>query len=375
MSPSHVQRRGKPPEGPPIDPDLSGMVGRLPVREKIERLLKAVRGAKRALILTHDNPDPDSIAAAVALGLILEERAGVDCRVGYGGIIGRSENLALVKVLRLPVVPVSQVVFDEYDLLALVDTQQPVGNHSLPPQYTASLVIDHHPLREGPTTARFADVGGDFGATSTMLVEYLRAARIEPTVEVATALYYGIKADTRDLGRETTQSDIDAYLWLFSRADKVALGHIEHPEVPARYFQLYHTAIERAKVYPGAIITDLGEVYSPDMVAEVAERMMYLEGIKWSLAVGSYRSQLYLSLRVKDRRMNAGRLIREICHDRGGSSGGHGSMAGARIPLWGTRAQRLALKRDILSRFRDAFSIGKERAVSLLEAGLPTGHS
>ena len=199
-----------------------------------------------------------------------------------------------------------------------------------------------------------------------MILEYLRAARIEPSVEVATALFYGIKADTRDLGRQTTQTDIDSYLWLFPRIDKALLSQIEHPELPQRYFQLYHAAIEAARLYGDAIITDLGEVYSPDMVAEVAERMSFLEGIKWSLAVGSYRSQLYLSLRTKDRRMNAGRLIRGVCEDRGGSAGGHGSMAGARLPMWGNRAQRASMKRQILKSFLEGFGVEGEKPVPLL---------
>jgi nanoRNase/pAp phosphatase (c-di-AMP/oligoRNAs hydrolase) len=116
------------------------------------------------------------------------------------------------------------------------------------------------------------------------------------------------------------------------------------------------------------VVTDLGEVYSPDMVAEVAERMVFLEGIKWSLASASYRSQLYLSMRTNDRRMNAGRLIREICEDQGGSSGGHGSMAGARIPLSGTRAQRDALKRTMVRRFLEAIGLAGVRPVSILSA-------
>ncbi len=338
----------------------------LPARAKLERLLRVARGKKKALIFTHDNPDPDALAAAVTLAHILERRAGVEARVGYGGIIGRAENIAFVKMLRLPVSHVSQIDFDEYDLFGLVDTQPPVRNHSLPSRLRADIVIDHHPLRDESLQAPFADVGGDFGATSTMLVEYLRAARLEPSVEVATGLFYGIKADTRDLGRETTQTDIDCYLWLFPRCDKQLLGQIEHPELPARYFQLYHTAIERAKVYDTAIVTNLEEVYSPDMVAEVAERMMFLDGMKWSLAYGTFRNQLFVSLRVKDRRMNAGRLIREICADYGGSSGGHGSMAGARLPLSGRANQRKALKRELVGRFLEAFGVAGERPVSLL---------
>ncbi|HYX90107.1 MAG TPA: DHH family phosphoesterase [Myxococcaceae bacterium] len=349
------------------EPPSNGTVARLSFQEKLGRLYAAAKGRRRALVLTHDNPDPDSLAAAVGLAHLLETRAGVDSAVvGYGGIIGRAENIAFVKVLKLPVTPISQIVFSEYDLIALVDTQPPVGNHSLPPSRVADVVIDHHPLREESLASPYADVGGDYGATSTMLVEYLRAARINPDPELATALFYGIKADTRDLGRQTTSTDVDSYLWLFPRIDKHLLGQIEHPDLPARYFQLYHKAFERAKVYGTAIVTDLGEVYSPDMVAEVAERLMFLEGMKWSLSYGSHRSQLYFSLRTKDRRMNAGRLIREVCENRSGSSGGHGSMAGARIPLWGTRAQRSALKREIVKDFLERFGVKREKPVPLL---------
>jgi nanoRNase/pAp phosphatase (c-di-AMP/oligoRNAs hydrolase) len=338
----------------------------LPVRAKLERLMKVVKGKKKALVLTHDNPDPDSIASGVALAHLLERRAGLEAKVGYGGIIGRAENIAFVRLLKLPVVPISQVVFDEYDVLALVDTQPSVGNHSLPMRCCFDIVIDHHPLRDESLQVSFADVGGDFGATSSMLVEYLRAAHLEPSVQVATALFYGIKADTRDLGRQTTPSDVESYLWLFPKVEKQLLGQIEHPELPRQYFQLYHTAIERAKTYGSAIVTDLAEVYSPDMVAEVAERMMFLEGIKWSLAYGTFGGQIYFSLRTKDRRMNAGRLIREICEDSGGSSGGHGSMAGARLPLAGSKPQKAALKKEMLRRFLEAFGVEDEKPTPLL---------
>jgi nanoRNase/pAp phosphatase (c-di-AMP/oligoRNAs hydrolase) len=371
-TPTLHSRRSPASAGGELTEPPSTRLAHLPARDKLERLLRVAKGHRRALILTHDNPDPDSMAAAVALAHLLERRAGLEAQVGYGGIIGRAENIAFVKVLRLPVSHVSQLDFTEFDLFGLVDTQPPVGNHSLPAKLRADIVVDHHPLRDESLLAPFADVGGDYGATSTMLVEYLRAARLEPSVEVATALFYGVKADTRDLGRQTTQTDIDTYLWLFPRMDKQLLSQIEHPELPARYFQLYHTAFERAKVYGDtAIVTDLEEVYSPDMVAEVAERLMFLEGMKWSLAYATYRNQLFLSLRVKDRRMNAGRLIREICEDYGGSSGGHGSMAGARIPLSGRANQRKAVKRELVRRFLEAFGVADERPVALLSAPSP----
>ncbi len=329
-----------------------------PVRARLERLLQHARGHRRALVLSHDNPDPDSIAAAAALGHILEQVAGVPALLAYGGIVGRAENRAMVRVLKLPLVPISRVSLDDYDLIAMVDTQPEQGNHSLPARRFPDIVIDHHPERPETRLAPVADVGGQMGATSTILAEYFRAGGLRLSPCLATALYYGIKADTRDLGRETTPTDVDAYLWLFPAVDKEALAQIEHPRLPLEYFRLYHTAIERALLYEHAVVCDLAEVYAPDMVAEVAERFLFLDDVKWSLGFGEYDGQLYFSLRTSDRRMNAGRLIREVIEERGGTAGGHGSMAGARIPLRGLGpAARSRVKQELVQRFLREFGV------------------
>ena len=325
---------------------------------KLDRLVQFARSHRKALILTHDNPDPDSLAAGVALAWLLESLAGVEALVAYGGIVGRAENRALIRVLHLPVVPVSRVVFDDYDLICMVDTQPEQGNHSLPPRHFPDVVIDHHPERPDSHLAPISDVGGPIGATSTVVVEYLRASRLEVPPAIATALFYGIKADTRDLGRQTTPQDVDAYLWLYPRTEKDALGEIEHPPVSAEYFALSHTAIERARIYTTPSSSPLGELYAPDMVAEVAERFLYLEGMRWSLAFGRYDGDLYYSIRTHERRVNAGRLIRDIIEPRGGSAGGHGSMAGARLPARDLSPRALTrLSEAVLEEFLEAFGV------------------
>jgi nanoRNase/pAp phosphatase (c-di-AMP/oligoRNAs hydrolase) len=337
------------------------------IRSKLDRLVHYAKSHEKALILTHDNPDPDSIAAGVALAHLLEKLAGVEAVVAYGGIVGRSENRALVKVLKLPVVPVARVEFDEYDLICMVDTQPEQGNHSLPARHFPDVVIDHHPERPDSHLAPIADVGGPIGATSTLLAEYFRASGLKVPAPVATALFYGIKADTRDLGRQTTKQDVEAYLWLFPMADKDALGEIEHPKLPADYFALQHSAIERAQVFEDVVVCDLGEIYAPDMVAEVAERFMYLEGMRWSLAFAEYEDALFFSVRTGDRRMNAGRLIRDVIEAKGGSAGGHGTMAGARIPVKGlSAAARRRLRDELVRDFLDAFGVGSRRPRKLV---------
>jgi nanoRNase/pAp phosphatase (c-di-AMP/oligoRNAs hydrolase) len=346
----------------------AGVVTGLSTEEKVARLVQLAAGRQQALILTHDNPDPDSLASAVALGYLLERRAGLPSRITYGGIVGRAENRAMMRVLHLPVTPLSRIDFDEYDLFALVDTQPSVGNHSLPEaRHPPDVVIDHHPPRPACERAPYCDVGSHYGATCSILVEYLRAARLEPDPQTATALLYGIKSDTRDLGRQTYAIDVDGYLYLFPRADLGALALIEHPALPARYFRLYELAYKRARVHQSVVEVDLGEVYSPDLVAEIAERLVALEGMKWSLALGSFEGQLIVSMRTNDRRMNAGRLIRSICEEFGGSSGGHGAMAGARLPLEGSRAEQERFRRKLLRRFLTGFGATDLRGTPLLE--------
>jgi nanoRNase/pAp phosphatase (c-di-AMP/oligoRNAs hydrolase) len=336
-------------------------------RARLDRLVQYARSHEHALILTHDNPDPDSIAAGVALAYLLEKLASVHAIVAYGGIIGRAENRALVKVLRLPVVPVARVVFDDYDLICMVDTQPEQGNHSLPARHFPDVVIDHHPERPDSHLAPIADVGGRIGATSTVLAEYIRASGLKMPAQVSTALFYGIKADTRDLGRQTTQQDIDTYLWLYPMVDKEALARIEHPVLPADYFRLYHTAIEKAQVYGDAVVCDLADIYAPDMVAEVAERFMSLEDMRWSLAFGEYEDSLYFSIRTSDRRMNAGRLIREVIEAKGGSAGGHGTMAGARLSVKDLgQAAAKRLREELVRDFLDAFGIRARKPKKLV---------
>jgi len=237
----------------------------------------------------------------------------------------------------------------------------------LPARVFPDVVIDHHPERPESRLAPVADVGGEMGATSTVVADYFRASGLKVPPQIATALFYGIKADTRDLGRETTRPDVDAYLWLFPVVDKQALAEIEHPRLPAEYFRLYHTAIEKAVVHGDAVVCSLGRVYSPDMVAEVAERFLFLGDMRWSLAFGAYEGSLYFSLRTSDRRMNAGKLIREVIEEQGGSAGGHGSMAGARISLRGLRPHaRRKLQRDLLHRFLREFGVSHRRPRKLV---------
>ncbi|MEI7705050.1 MAG: bifunctional oligoribonuclease/PAP phosphatase NrnA [Deltaproteobacteria bacterium] len=344
-----------------------GGSSRSEVRARLDRLVEFARSHKKALILTHDNPDPDSIASGVALAWLLERLAGIEAVVAYGGVVGRAENRALVKVLRLPVFPLSRISFSDYDLIAMVDTQPEQGNHSLPAAHFPDVVIDHHPEQPESRLAVVADVGRDTGSTSTLVTDYLRASGLDIPSPIATALFYGIKSDTRDLERETTPPDVEAYLWLFPRADTEALSRIERPRLPEDHFRLLHAAVAQARVYGDAVICDLGKIYYPDLAAEVADRFLSMGDVKWSLALGEYRGSLYFSVRTRDRRMNAGKMIREIIEGEGGNAGGHGSMAGARLAVRRMSVvERQRMMRRVLRAFLREFGVSGTRPRKLV---------
>src|SRR2546430_12600598 len=116
----------------------------------------------------------------------------------------------------------------EYDRVAMVDAQPAVFEE---PPGEIDLVIDHHPT-EAPVRARLRDVRPSYGATSTILTEYLRAVDVKVSPRLATALLYGIKADTLALERGATRADMDAFAFLHGLANHGALRRIERPELP-----------------------------------------------------------------------------------------------------------------------------------------------
>ncbi|RMG18529.1 MAG: bifunctional oligoribonuclease/PAP phosphatase NrnA [Deltaproteobacteria bacterium] len=326
----------------------------------LKALDRLAAGRRSAVALTHDNPDPDAMASAAGIKWLLEERHGLPCELAYGGIIGRAENREFVRVLKVPMVPVHRIRFGTKDFLALVDTQPATGNHSAPLDRTIDLVVDHHPLREGGEGAGLSIVSGDYGATSSIVTQLIRAAGLKPGPELATALFYGVKTDTRSLGRESNAADTEAYNWLFPLSDQTLLTRIEHPEVPRSYFVAYHHAIEAARIYGNVVLLDLGEAYTPDIVPEIAERFIQLEGAKWTVALGRFEEELFLSVRTNDKRRNAGNKVRELTSDLGGSAGGHGQMAGARIPLSGLGKRKAkALTEEVKSRFLNALCVAE----------------
>ena len=185
-----------------------------PDSNHVGELIEWLRGRGKVLIVTHDNPDPDSIASAVALRHLILVKTGQNAVLTYGGVIGRSENRKMVELLEIPLVPICELDLSQFNVVCMVDTQPLAGNNSLPAEQTVHLVIDHHLPKRDLSDICWVDVREHYGASATILYEYLNSQDVSINTRLATSLFYAIKSETQDLGREWSKADRDAYLKL-----------------------------------------------------------------------------------------------------------------------------------------------------------------
>ncbi|MBM4025322.1 MAG: hypothetical protein FJ280_07935, partial [Planctomycetes bacterium] len=265
---------------------------------KLQRLTELLTGKVYLLVVVQDSPDPDSLAAAVALRRLAKGLANLQCSIACGGTVGRGENRALVNYLNLNLRPIREIDYSKFDLIAMVDTQPGTGNNSLPETILPQIVIDHHPIRRQTRMVPFTDVRSGYGATSTILIEYLIEAGITPDTPLATALLYGIRSDTQDLGREAARADVEGIEFLYPFANKRMLSIIQRGKVPRVYYQMLADALRNARVQGRAIITELGDIDNPDMIAEVADLLLREDETTWTMCTGYWRDKLLISIRT-----------------------------------------------------------------------------
>lgn len=303
--------------------------------EAVDALCEAAQGAKSALIVTHDDPDPDAIASGMALAYLFQQRLNLAATLAHGGIIGRAENKGMVGLLAIKMRDLDQLEPGEYDVVALVDAQPGAGNVHPPQEVTPTMVIDHHSaVRSELTGVQLVDIPTACGATSTILTGYLKATDVAPDHRTATALFYGVKSDTMELARGATEADVEAYLYLLPLADARILAQIEHAQVPLAYFRAFEEALERTYIYDDVVICNLGSMAWRDLGAEMADFLLRWEGACWIICMGLFDDAIVLSVPTNDLEVDAGLVVQDVVSGLG-TGGGHGLTAGGWVPLHG----------------------------------------
>jgi nanoRNase/pAp phosphatase (c-di-AMP/oligoRNAs hydrolase) len=329
---------------------------------RVVEIRKLLGGREKIGILLQPDPDPDGIACGYALRALLGRKSPTAPLISFGEI-KRPENLAMVQALGIDVRTIAPEDLDEFDGLALLDVQPTVFGDNPPARVlSVDLVIDHHPERSG-YDAVIKDIRVGYGATATIITEYLEAAGIDIRPKLGTALLYGIKSDTQLLGRDTSSADIQAFATLHSWHSPALLRRIERPALPQDGLRALGRALSHTSVEAGIHLLVLGRVRE-DVIPQVADLGLQAEGAEWAIAAGIVNADLVFSVRNVGHVRAAGEVVRAVVEGLG-VGGGHRSMAKGIIPL---TAFRKVYKRADQKTIRHALLEAFVRAIHRDEA-------
>ncbi|MBW1847098.1 MAG: DHH family phosphoesterase [Deltaproteobacteria bacterium] len=265
----------------------------LSASEKLSRLYAQFSSDDHVLVVF--NADPDAIASAMAMKRLLWRKVS-SISLSNINVVSRPDNVANEAFSKIK----------------------------------ADVVIDHHP--DTNAKASFHDIRPHYGATASIMTEYLRAARIKPSAKLATGLFHAIKTDTNNFQRQTQVEDLKAFQFLFRHVNVYLERKIEQAEMQFDFLKYFKSALESYRFRRGRLYAHLGNVNTPDLIVIIADFFMRVNTVSWSIVAGIYEKKLVIVFRSDGLRKNAGKVA-ENSFGYMGSAGGHKSAARAEIPL------------------------------------------
>ena len=312
---------------------LTTELSRALTRARVQQYQRYFADVDRVLILLHNEPDPDAMAAGLALRNVLR-RTRATAIIGTMQGVTRPENLRMVDLLDIHIETMTAEEFANFDRIATVDVQPHYFQGLLP---RVDLVIDHHPEQAG-YTAVFKDIRPEYGSTCTILTEHLRAVDVDISERTATAMLYAIKSDTLFFARHTNRSDLDAFTFLYPMADTALIRKMEGAEITVERLEHVTRALATSRMKNQVFSAFLGETTREDFIPYTADFFLQVEGVKWAIISGIVGGTLIISVRNLGYSRNAGEFVKGAFGDIG-SAGGHRALAKAVIPIERFRAK------------------------------------
>ncbi len=317
--------------------------------EKCKRLWEVVGGDDVLAIVI--NADPDAMASALALKRLFWRKAK-KILIYHINPIERADNLAFIKLLKIKQENIRNVKRSLITKWAVVDSQP--DHNDILKRFQFDIIIDHHPVLES-TKAQFLDIRPEYGANSTIMTEYLRAARIKPSTTLATALFYGIKTDTDNFVRESLPNDVNAFRYLYKFVNMNVIKKIESSEMTVKTLETYRQAMDRLIIHKDIAFVFMEGEQRPDWLVMVADFFMRLAEVTWSFVSGLHKGKVVVIIRNAGLRGNAGKLAERLFGRFGGSAGGHASAARAEFPLENLEAHldgNISVEKFLLSQIK-----------------------
>lgn len=297
----------------------------------LAKMLELFRREDKWLICI--NADPDAMGAAMALKRIMSRRVD-DISIAKVNEVKRPDNLAYIRYTHIVMEDLTKEnlpdIMSRFNRFAIIDSQP--HHHILFDNIPFSIVIDHHPLPEVPYEAPYKDIRPQYGATCTMMTEYLYNLKIRPGKLLATGMQFGIKTDTANFDRHSSDIDLRAYRYLSRFSDPLLLSRIGRSEYHLAWLEYFAKAITNLYGIRSGQLSYVGRIENPDILVVIADQLMRVYEITWTAVCGIYDDTIIVIFRgdgiSRDLGKDAALLFGEY-----GSAGGHKTMARAEFPL------------------------------------------
>jgi nanoRNase/pAp phosphatase (c-di-AMP/oligoRNAs hydrolase) len=304
-------------------------VSEVRVQSKIATLVPLLVDAPRGvLIQTHDIPDPDAIASAFGLQILLSI-LGVESRIVHEQAFEKVDARRMVELLGVELSIASEsIMCDGLDRVVVVDAQN--GNANIVHLDCVTIAaIDHHPLRND-AAYMYKDIRPEVGACSSIIAEYFFESGNDPTPLAATALYYGILVDTDNMTRGVSDLDAEMFYRLRKYVDLAVIQKLRSSQITLHDLAMYARAFDTVETYARMGFITLEDA-DTSLVGSASDIVLSVDEVDVSVAHSIRGDGVRISVRSSDRGIPADDLVRALTAGIG-FGGGHPHMAGGFIP-------------------------------------------
>jgi nanoRNase/pAp phosphatase (c-di-AMP/oligoRNAs hydrolase) len=292
-----------------------------------ETFIQALKKYKYIMIVISGSPDPDALASAHALKIILSS-ISISSDIIITKKISLSQNKAFVRYLNIPVTYKKSLTPEKYDAYIVPDFQTNIvdGITGIIP---CAAHIDHHTETDLKAPSDFSLIRTDAGSTSSLIAliikDLITALNKKDLVSASTALMFGIQTDT-DKYEHATPIDIDALRYLSEYSDKGIINRINGIPISPVTMKYYKKAVENPHLYKDWRLYGIGyiDIATRDSIAITADLLLKKPDVKtvivYALVEDKSRNDLFLDVSIRSRSedLDINGLIKDITVTGGG---------------------------------------------------------
>lgn len=295
-------------------------------------IIKAIKSSKKSLVLSHQNPDGDTLGSMLAIGKILKDLGHSVDHVISDPVPEIYNFLPFTDLVKLPD---DKSLQNDYDLAFSLDcgSVKRLGKAQILFEKAKKTInIDHHISNERFATLNWIEAD----ATSTgQVVSWLaKELKITLSKEIATLLYTTLLTDTACFAH--TNTNAEALRWgaelIESGAEYTTVYRKAFLERPFKAIKVFGSAINDIKLLESGEIAwtflnqetmKLNSATGED-TDDIADHMMRAKGVKVGIFLREDQNETKVSLRS-----NTDFDVSKIAMELGG--GGHKRAAGINI--------------------------------------------